>query len=140
MYVFGWLAVAALAAVVEALSAGLITVWFVLGALIAFAAAMLGAPLTVQIAIFLVVSIACLVLLRPVILRHRNSGPSAEPDMIGQTAVVVEPIDSAKASGRVETGDHMSWLARSADGSVIEAGAEVRVVSRESVKLIVERI
>ena len=60
-----WLVVAAVMALIEAFSFGLITMWFVVGALVAFVADLLGANFVVQVALFLVVSVLCLVLLRP---------------------------------------------------------------------------
>ena len=134
-----WLLVAAAMAVVEAVSFGLITVWFVVGALAAFIAAFCGAGITLQVVVFLAVSVLCLLLLRPFALKHRNAGAAAEPSLIGQQAVVVEPIDNAAAAGRVQTDDHMTWAARSADGLPLATGQEVTVVGQESIKLIVER-
>ncbi len=135
-----WLIVAGVMAAVEALSLGLITVWFVMGALAAFLAVLAGASLAIQIGVFLVVSLLCLALLRPLALKHRNTGPSAEPTLVGATAQVIDPIDNQSQTGRVQTPGHMSWAARSADGSNIPAGATVRVVGQESIKLIVERM
>ena len=43
-------------------------------------------------------------------------------------------------TGRVETPDHMTWAALSADGSVLPEGTRVRVVDQQSIKLVVERI
>ena len=137
---YWWLGIAAVMAVVEAASLGLITIWFVVGALCAFVAAFLGADLTVQIAVFLVVSLACLALLRPFALKHRKIGESHEATPVGQGAVVVERIDNNALTGRIETPDHMTWSALSADGNVIGEGAQVRVVSQRSIKLIVERV
>ena len=71
---FIWLAVAAVMAVVEVVSFGLITMWFVIGALAAFAANLLGADLLVQIVVFLVVSVVCLVALRPAFAKYRDRG------------------------------------------------------------------
>ena len=89
---FVWLAVAAVMAVVEVASFGLITMWFVIGALAAFAANLLGADLLVQIVVFLVVSVVCLVALRPVFVKYRDRGKQEEPTHVGQTAVVVEDV------------------------------------------------
>ena len=83
---FIWLAVAAVMAVVEVVSFGLITMWFVIGALAAFAANLLGADLLVQIVVFLVVSVVCLVALRPVFVKYRDRGKQEEPPPVGQTA------------------------------------------------------
>ena len=130
-----WLVVAAVMALIEAFSFGLITMWFVVGALVAFVADLLGANFVVQVALFLVVSLLCLVLLRPVVVKHRNRGHSAEPTLVG---VVCETIDNDGLTGRVELSDHMTWSARSATGEVLPVGMRVEVVAQESIKLIVK--
>ena len=91
---FVWLGVAAVMGVVEIVSLGLITMWFVVGALVAFVASLLGADLVVQLVVFLVVSVACLVGLRPVFVKYRDRGKLEEPTHVGQTAVVVEDVDN----------------------------------------------
>lgn len=136
---FIWLGVAAAMAVAEIVSFGLITMWFVIGALVAFVANLFGAPLIVQLLLFLVVSIVCLVVLRPVFVKYRKRGESAEPTSIGLSGIVVEEVDNDHLTGRVELPDRMTWAARSADGSILPLGLKVIVVGQESVKLIVER-
>lgn len=136
---FVWLGIAVLMAGVEIASFGLITVWFVVGALVAFFASLLHASVLVQIIVFFVVSVGCLLALRPVFVKYRERGKRAEPTHVGDIAVVCEEIDNNRLVGRIETPDHMTWTARSADGSVIPAGVNVIVVGQESVKLIVER-
>ena len=108
---FVWLAIAAIAAIVEVFSWGLFTMWFVIGGLLAFVVGFLGGPLWLQIVVFLVVSVACLLLLRPLILKHRKQGEEFEATPVGGTAVVVERIDNGAHVGRVETSDHMTWAA-----------------------------
>lgn len=134
-----WLIVAAVMAVVEIASLSLITMWFVVGALAAFAANLCAVDPFVQIAVFLAVSVLCLVVLRPVFVKYRDRGKLEEPTVVGQEAVVREAVDNDRFVGRVETADHMTWVARSADGMPIPAGENVVVVGQESVKLIVER-
>ncbi len=136
---FVWLGVAAVAAVAEVLSFGLITVWFVAGALAAFAANLLGADALVQVVAFLVVSVACLALFRPIALKYRRRGAQEEPTLVGQRVVVCEDIDNGRMAGRVRTGDDVTWAARSSDGRPIPAGEGAVVVAQESVKLIVEK-
>ncbi len=135
-----WLVVAIAMALIEAFSLGLITLWFVVGALVAFIADLLGASLVVQIVLFLIVSVLCLVLLRPVFVTYRERGRAAEPTVVGERGVVCERIDNARLSGRVEMPDHMTWTARSFDGTPIEVGVPVIVVSQESIKLIVRPV
>ena len=135
-----WLIVAVVAVIVEAVSFSLITVWFVIGALMSFAIAFFGGPLWLQLVAFLVVSLACLLGLRPLALKYRERGQGFEATPVGQHAVVVEAIGGGKQSGRIETGDRMTWTALSSTGEPLEVGAHVRVVSQESIKLIVERV
>ena len=135
-----WLIIAAVMAVVEIASLSLITIWFVAGGIAAFLAGFFGADLTVQIVVFLVVSFACLALFRPLAMKHRAIGESHASTPVGQEAVVVEAISGEPGVGRVETADHMTWAALSADGVPIEEGARVRVIDQKSIKLVVERI
>ena len=89
---------------------GCITMWFVVGALVAFVADLLGANFVVQVALFLVVSVLCLVLLRPVVVKHRNRGHSAEPTLVGERGVVCEMVDNDGLTGRVELSDHIDLV------------------------------
>lgn len=136
---FIWLGVAAVMGVVEVISFGLITMWFVVGALVAFLANLLGFDLVVQLVVFFVVSIVCLIVLRPLFVKYRKHGEKEEPDVIGQTAIVVEDVDNERLAGRVETANRMTWAAKSAENVVIPAGETVVITGRESIKLIVER-
>ena len=136
---FIWLGVAAVMGVVEVLSLGLITMWFVIGALVAFLANLLGFDLVAQLVVFFLVSIVCLIVLRPVFVKYRKRGETEEPDVVGQSAIVIEGIDNERLVGRVETANRMTGAARSADNSVIPTGETVVVKNRESITLIVER-
>ena len=135
-----WLIIAAVMAIAEVASMGLITLWFVIGGVAAFIVQFAGGPLWLQIVVFLAVSLVCLALLRPVIMRNRKRGEQHEATQIGINAVVVEEIDNHAMTGRVETPDHMTWAALSADGSILPEGTRVRVVDQQSIKLVVERI
>ena len=88
---------------------------------------------------FFLVSIVCLIVLRPVFVKYRKRGETEEPDVVGQSAIVIEGIDNERLVGRVETANRMTWAARSADNSVIPTGETVVVKNRESITLIVER-
>lgn len=136
---FIWLGLAVLMALIEVLSVGLVTLWFVVGALVAFVANLLGASIFVQVILFLVVSVICLVALRPFFVKYRRRGKLEEPSVVGRHAVVVEAIDNDKLTGRVETSDRMTWAARSQDGTPIAPGEVVSIIGQKSVKLIVER-
>lgn len=136
-----WLGAAVLFGVVEALTAGLVSIWFVAGAAAALVGALLGAGLGVQVALFLTVSAAALAVTRPLVRRFTKGGAVATnaDRALGETAKVTEAIDNTASTGAVYV-DGKTWTARSADGSVIPAGAMVQVLRIEGVKLFVKTI
>ena len=136
-----WLCATLALGIMEAATVSLVCIWFVGGALAALAAAALGASLWVQFALFVVISLVLLLLLRPIARKaYRKGGTATNVDaIIGKTALVCEPIDNLRGTGRVMIGS-VDWTARSADGSVIEKDATVRVLRIEGVKVCVEKL
>ena len=136
-----WVAALVVFLIVEAVTAGLVSIWFVFGSLVALICAALGAAVWLQIFWFVIVSVATLVLTRPLVKRYVDSrSVTTNADRsIGRAAVVTERIDNLAATGAVKL-DGVVWTARSTDDAVaIEAGERVTVRAIEGVKLIVER-
>ncbi|MCI2057768.1 MAG: NfeD family protein [Oscillibacter sp.] len=132
-----WLGAAVAFGIVEAMTVGLVSVWFALGALCALLAAALGAPLWLQILVFIVVAAAVVLAVRPLIRKFRGGSiPTNADRVVGAAAKVTETIDNENTAGAVYV-DGKTWTARSADGSVIPAGTLVEVRRIEGVKLIV---
>ena len=128
-----WVVALVVFLIVEAVTAGLVSIWFVFGSLVALICAALGAAVWLQIFWFVIVSVATLVLTRPLVKRYVDSRS------IGRAAVVTERIDNLAATGAVKL-DGVVWTARSTDDAVaIETGEHVTVRAIEGVKLIVER-
>lgn len=137
-----WVAALVVFLIVEAVTAGLVSIWFVFGSLVALICAALGAAVWLQIFWFVIVSVATLVLTRPLVKRYVDSRSVATnaDRSIGRAAVVTERIDNLAATGAVKL-DGVVWTARSTDDAVtIETGERVTVRAIEGVKLIVERI
>lgn len=135
-----WLTVAVLAGVIEALTAGLFSIWFVIGALAAVIPAWFGASVDLQITAFIAASAFALALTRPFfqrLLRVKKTPTNADM-VIGADAVVLSQVDNILGHGRVRAGG-LEWEARSADGTKIEKGAVVKVVELSGVTLIVEK-
>jgi membrane protein implicated in regulation of membrane protease activity len=90
--------------------------------------------------VFIVASIATLVLVRPIVQSRLFSGPTTHTNakaLIGQSAVVLEPVSSGHGEGRVKIGGEV-WSARSFDaGREIPAGTEVQVVKIEGATALV---
>ena len=134
-----WLAAFIVFAIGEAVTVGLVSVWFAVGALAALFATALGAGLWLQIAVFLGVSALALALFKPLsskFLRPKLSATNADR-VIGSAALVTETIDNTQAQGQVKVNGQI-WSARSAQDIVIPVGADVRVLRIEGVKVIVE--
>ena len=140
MEILGWIAAMIILIVIEVMTTGLTTVWFAGGAFAAFLLSMAGAPFALQVGVFVGVSVLLMLFTRPVAVRYLNSRTHKTniDGLPGQTAVVKETIDNLNAAGKVML-NGMEWTARSVDGEVIEAGAQVIVREISGVKLMVVR-
>ena len=136
-----WLGAAVVFGVVEALTAGLVSIWFVAGSAAALIGAFLGAGLGVQVALFVVVSAAALAVTRPLVRRYMagKAVPTNLDRVLGDSGKVMETIDNENSSGAVYV-DGKTWTARSDDGSVIPAGTVVEILRMEGVKLFVKKL
>lgn len=97
-----WVVALVVFLIVEAVTAGLVSIWFVFGSLVALICAALGAAVWLQIFWFVIVSVATLVLTRPLVKRYVDSRSVATnaDRSIGRAAVVTERIDNLAATGR----------------------------------------
>ncbi|MBR6848240.1 MAG: NfeD family protein [Bacteroidales bacterium] len=138
-----WLIAAIVLVIIELLTAGFGVICFAVGALFSALAAFLGVDSLVwQLLIFAVASVLCFIFLRPVVLRFldkKSKDVKTNADaLIGKTAMVSETIDSSANQGRVAV-DGDDWKAVSADGSVINKGEKVEIISRDSIILTVKK-
>lgn len=133
-----WLILLIAFAIIEGITAGLVSIWFCAGSLVALFAAWMHCGLAVQIGLFTVVSVLAMAVIRP--LARTWIIPKAEKTnadrILDAEAVVTETIDNVQACGQIKVGGAV-WTARAADGSVIPAGALVQVERIEGVKAIV---
>ena len=135
-----WLAAVIVLGIVEALTVGLVTIWFALGALAALISSLFGGPLWLQILLFFVVTAVTLITTRPLVKKYfgKNSHKPTNADMvIGKEAEVTESIDNIKGLGAVRC-QGKEWSARSENGEAIPKGEIVIPVKIEGVKLIVK--
>lgn len=136
-----WLAIIIVAAVVEAATTQLVSIWFVIGGVSALIANLCGAPLWLQWVIFAGVSTLALLATRPLVRRllsFKRVDTNADR-YIGATGIVTVQISNTLGKGQVTVKGSV-WTARSADGSEIPEGCPVLIQSIEGVKLIVARI
>lgn len=135
-----WLIIFVALLVIELATMGLTTVWFAAGALVSFFTSIAGGGTAVQIILFFDVSIVMLLLLRPFAQKRFNTDrirTNAE-SLIGETGIVLEPIDNIHARGRVIVRGQ-EWAARTVNGECLEKDARVTVNDISGVKLMVTK-
>lgn len=137
--VYLWLAATVVFGAIEALTVGIVSIWFALGSLAALIAAALHAETWLQVTVFLAVSAIALILTRPLIKKKilLNTTPTNADMLIGAAGVVENNIDNLSGMGSVKIQGKV-WSARSENGDNIASGSIVTVVKIEGVKLIVE--
>lgn len=134
-----WIIAIVVFGVAEAMTAGLVSIWFVIGSIAGLIAAVCNAPVWLQVVLFFVVSIIALIVTRPLVRRlSKKDNVATNADrVLGGTARVTEQINNTVPTGAVYI-DGKTWSARSTDESVIPVGQLVRVVRMEGVRLFVE--
>lgn len=139
MYIV-WALAIILFSVFEAVTAQLLSIWFVLGSIAGLIAALCGAPVIAQVIVFIAVTVVSLIATRPIVKKYLNTRivKTNYDRCLGTDAVVVEDIDNLVPSGQVKA-DGKLWTARSADSSVIPKDSVVVVEKIDGVKLIVAK-
>lgn len=137
MYII-WAVAIVVFGVFEAVTAQLVSIWFVLGSIAGLVAALLGANITTQIIVFVAVTIITLIATRPLVKKRLNTTiqPTNADRCIGQKGVVIEEIDNLNGCGQVKI-DGKEWTARSSNGDTIPKDSVVLIEKIEGVKLIV---
>lgn len=136
----GWLALAVLLGIAEALTVGLVAIWFAIGALAAIIPAYMGAPFWVQFLVFLIVSAVCLAFTRKFFkgyLKVKKQSTNAD-SLVGQEGLCSQTINNIRETGKVDISG-LTWTARTVDDSVISEGSVVVVDSITGVTLIVHK-
>lgn len=133
-----WLAILIISGIIEAITAGLVCIWFTIGSLFALISAALGANPMVQIIIFILVSALSLVFTRPLVKKHivPKTVSTNYDRLIGTECVVTEDIDNLNGTGAIKA-NGLVWSAKSS-GEPIAKGTLVKVVKIEGVHAIVE--
>ena len=137
-----WLIIFVSFLVIEAMTAGLTSIWFAGGALAAAVAAYLGGNIFLQLGLFIGISVVLLLFTRPLAIKSMKSHKEETNvnSLIGKSAVVTQGIDNLAQTGQVRIND-VEWLARTEEDSVkIPAEKIVKIIKVEGVKLIVKEI
>ncbi len=134
-----WVFVAVVAAVIEAETCDMVSIWFVPGAIVSMLLSFLDIPLWVQCVVFAALSAVTLVLVHTVLKKYlpkRKETKTNVDALIGQRGIVTEEINNLQATGCVKL-QGLEWTARSEEeGLTIPVGSVVTVSDVKGVKLI----
>jgi membrane protein implicated in regulation of membrane protease activity len=133
-----WLIVAGVFAGGEAMTGTFVLLMMSGGAVGGAVAAAVGGPLLAQVVVAIVMTLALLWLVRPIAVRHLNSGPLAitgSEALVGREAVVLSAV--TRDGGRVRL-NGAEWSARSRDPKQeLPAGTRVSVVAIDGATAVV---
>ena len=133
-----WAVVIVAAVIIEALTATLVSVWFIPSALVALILTLFEVPLDIQIIAFVILSALFIFLFKFVIkLKFNAKKDKLNLDaIIGEKGIVIDKIQNIAGSGQVKVHNQI-WSARSANpDKTFEEGEIVSIVAIEGVKLI----
>ena len=135
-----WIFIAVASGVIEAITLGITTIWFVFGAIVAWILAEFNAPIIIQVIAFITVSGVLLYFTKPLLKKGLKLGSTRTnaDALIGEEGVVTERIDTLKAIGQVEIRGQI-WSAKTEQNDVIELGSKVEILAIEGVKLVVRK-
>lgn len=137
MTYIAWLALAVILFIFEAITVGLVCIWFSFGALGGFFVALFTDNIIIQIIVFVAVTLITFCTIKPIFKRviPQRTSTNSTDRLIGRQGKITEAIKNG--NGRVLVGD-VSWIATSKED--IEKDALVKVVSAQGNTLTVERV
>lgn len=135
-----WLIVSILCLILELTNGDFFIFCFAVGGVAGVITSLVTDSIAAQVIVFAIVSLLSIFFVRPVILTyfHKPGRKSNAEALIGKSGRVTDAIP-ANGYGYVQI-DGDSWKAHTADGTPIEAGARVEVLSMDSIIITVKRI
>jgi membrane protein implicated in regulation of membrane protease activity len=136
-----WLAVIVIMGITEALTTGIVTIWFMAGAFLALICRLMHLSILIQILVFILSSFLFLIITRPLIKKYIDSKKvqTNADSLIGKTAIVIKPIQP-HITGQVKIKGQIWTAVNEYDNEPLENNEEVLVTGIEGVKLIVKKI
>ena len=134
-----WIAVICIAALVEAFTMQMVSIWFVAGGIVSLILYFCEVSYEIQIIVFIAVSIILLISLRKLCLKFllKNTDEKTNIDsLIGREAKLLKDISLGEL-GEVKLGD-VVWTATTKDETPLSAGTLIKIVQVQGNKLIVQ--
>jgi membrane protein implicated in regulation of membrane protease activity len=136
-----WVILGVVFFIVEIFTPGFIVATFGIGCLLGAIPAYFHAHILWQLATFSAGTLVAFFAVRPLYLKFifppQKQVPTNVQALIGQQALVIEPIEPVKNKGRVKIGGE-DWKAKTKNNQSIPKGTIVKIVDLEGVTLFVE--
>ncbi len=134
-----WLIIAVILLIIEAITVGLVTIWFAGGALVTIFIAFLTDSFIIQFISFVLISTLLLVFTRPLLNKYfeKDKIKTNVDSLIGEQGIIISAsnkLDSAQAKIKSQI-----WTVIEKNGKKLEKDTKINVLSIEGVKLIVEK-
>lgn len=139
-----WLLAAAVLVVIEIFTSGFAVACFSVGCVFGAILAAFDLSITWQIVAFAIGSFLAFIFIRPIVIKYldkktnSNNVKTNMDNIIGKTAVVTERIEEG-GFGRVKI-DGDDWKAQTDNGTAMEVGTKVTILSYESIVLTVKKL
>jgi membrane protein implicated in regulation of membrane protease activity len=138
-----WVIVAIVFAIAEVLTVALFAVFITVGALGAAIVSLLGFNLLVQAIVLGIIGVVGILVARPYLVDRLHIGRptlrSGADSMVGQQAVLIEPIGGLEQPGHVKIAGEL-WPALTEDGTPLPATTPIIVTALRSTVLIVRPV
>ncbi len=139
-----WLLVAAVFVIIEIFTSGFAVACFSVGCVFSAILAACDLSVTWQVVAFAIGTFLAFIFIRPFVMKiidkktNDNNIKTNMDNIIGKTAVVTERIEEG-GYGRVKI-DGDDWKARTDDGTMVDVGERVQILSYESIVLTVKKL
>ncbi len=140
-YIILWGVIAIAAIIVEAMTAELVSIWFMPASIASLILAICKVDFWIQILVFALTTVLFMFLFRAILKKKIRKNPESLTNvdaLIGEKAIVIVPIDNVKAEGQVKIKGQI-WSAKmKTDTETVEIDTLVTVTAIEGVKLVCE--
>ncbi len=134
-----WIVAIIIFSLVEASTAGLVSIWFAIGSLAALISSYFTDLILVQAIVFFLISLLSFALLRKFALKviKKSQKETDIGRLIGKDILITQTVDNINNTGMAKIND-VEWKVRSLSGNIINEGQIATVEKIDGVKLIVK--
>ncbi len=141
MWIYAWLAVTAIALVIEFCTNEMVSIWFAGGGLVALILSACGVPWMISLPVFIVLSLVLLLSFRKIVMKFLNKGDARTnaDSAIGEEFALLSSIEFNKP-GTIKINDIVWNVTTEKQGESVTEGTIVKVLALKGNKYIVETV